>query len=301
MNLQEVIETLSNEEMKVFPEEALTRARVLWPELLPHIDTLMDKFIQQQELTESEYIFLLFGIFLLADRAETSRFEALVKLCDASDEPSSPLDRLLGDSITESLPTILYILANGHYQPLIDLLLSGKSGEFVKSSALEALMAQQETNRYSQEQFEHLLPELFQVFSEFPFLLTKLSTLIIYFDCRSYQTQLLECYKAGQIEELELPLKHIEDWMAPDYFRLPRSQGYVKDYLSVMEMRSWAWFNSQDKSTQGESLRELSPEQREALLAFAEGHTPYVAPTKIGRNEPCPCGSGKKYKKCCMP
>jgi uncharacterized protein YecA (UPF0149 family) len=23
------------------------------------------------------------------------------------------------------------------------------------------------------------------------------------------------------------------------------------------------------------------------------------APQKIGRNDPCPCGSGKKYKKCC--
>jgi tetratricopeptide (TPR) repeat protein len=22
---------------------------------------------------------------------------------------------------------------------------------------------------------------------------------------------------------------------------------------------------------------------------------------KIGRNDPCPCGSGKKYKKCCLP
>ena len=22
---------------------------------------------------------------------------------------------------------------------------------------------------------------------------------------------------------------------------------------------------------------------------------------KIGRNDVCPCGSGKKYKKCCMP
>jgi tetratricopeptide (TPR) repeat protein len=22
---------------------------------------------------------------------------------------------------------------------------------------------------------------------------------------------------------------------------------------------------------------------------------------KVGRNDPCPCGSGKKYKKCCMP
>jgi uncharacterized protein YecA (UPF0149 family) len=22
---------------------------------------------------------------------------------------------------------------------------------------------------------------------------------------------------------------------------------------------------------------------------------------KVGRNEPCPCGSGKKFKKCCQP
>ena len=26
----------------------------------------------------------------------------------------------------------------------------------------------------------------------------------------------------------------------------------------------------------------------------------YIADKKIGRNEPCPCGSGRKYKKCCM-
>jgi hypothetical protein len=26
---------------------------------------------------------------------------------------------------------------------------------------------------------------------------------------------------------------------------------------------------------------------------------PYIARRKVGRNEPCPCGSGKKYKKCC--
>lgn len=26
---------------------------------------------------------------------------------------------------------------------------------------------------------------------------------------------------------------------------------------------------------------------------------PYIAPLAVGRNDPCPCGSGKKYKKCC--
>ena len=27
---------------------------------------------------------------------------------------------------------------------------------------------------------------------------------------------------------------------------------------------------------------------------------PYVSKPKVGRNDPCPCGSGKKYKKCCL-
>jgi uncharacterized protein YecA (UPF0149 family) len=26
---------------------------------------------------------------------------------------------------------------------------------------------------------------------------------------------------------------------------------------------------------------------------------PVTPRNKIGRNEPCPCGSGKKYKRCC--
>ena len=30
---------------------------------------------------------------------------------------------------------------------------------------------------------------------------------------------------------------------------------------------------------------------------FCDGQT--IAPEKIGRNDPCSCGSGKKYKKCC--
>ncbi len=28
---------------------------------------------------------------------------------------------------------------------------------------------------------------------------------------------------------------------------------------------------------------------------------PYLAQASIGRNEPCPCGSGRKSKKCCGP
>ena len=30
-----------------------------------------------------------------------------------------------------------------------------------------------------------------------------------------------------------------------------------------------------------------------------EGPVPIVSAPKVGRNDPCPCGSGKKFKKCC--
>jgi preprotein translocase subunit SecA len=42
-----------------------------------------------------------------------------------------------------------------------------------------------------------------------------------------------------------------------------------------------------------------------AVPAATPGNAPFAAPDtfvrendKVGRNDPCPCGSGKKYKKC---
>ncbi len=38
---------------------------------------------------------------------------------------------------------------------------------------------------------------------------------------------------------------------------------------------------------------------REAASSASSISTPFPKRRKIGRNDPCPCGSGKKYKKCC--
>lgn len=49
--------------------------------------------------------------------------------------------------------------------------------------------------------------------------------------------------------------------------------------------------------------KELSKKEEALLkrqLANFLRREPYVRPhPKIGRNAPCPCGSGKKYKQCC--
>lgn len=38
----------------------------------------------------------------------------------------------------------------------------------------------------------------------------------------------------------------------------------------------------------------------ESMNAIPKRHSPRKVGKKIGRNEPCECGSGKKYKKCCL-
>ena len=50
-----------------------------------------------------------------------------------------------------------------------------------------------------------------------------------------------------------------------------------------------------------ESLEEAAPGVGNMMgrLGYGDVPEPYIAPEKIGRNDPCPCGSCKKYKKCC--
>jgi uncharacterized protein len=45
--------------------------------------------------------------------------------------------------------------------------------------------------------------------------------------------------------------------------------------------------------------REKGPKQISMPLTPGPSSVPYRSSSKVGRNDPCPCGSGKKFKKCC--
>lgn len=50
----------------------------------------------------------------------------------------------------------------------------------------------------------------------------------------------------------------------------------------------------------GEGLEDETISLKGKAPSGEKSHTPYVnAEPKVGRNDPCPCGSGKKYKNCC--
>jgi preprotein translocase subunit SecA len=54
-----------------------------------------------------------------------------------------------------------------------------------------------------------------------------------------------------------------------------------------------------DSARSVDNVRELDPGPGTDLGAAGVAATPFVRPIpKVGRNEPCPCGSGRKYKHC---
>lgn len=91
---------------------------------------------------------------------------------------------------------------------------------------------------------------------------------------RAYgQTNPLEAYKIESFDMFEQLVNSIKDDATRAVFSLKKQNNVQNVKLDIRNMKT--------------------NEDSEAA------HTPRKVEKKVGRNEPCPCGSGKKYKNCC--
>jgi SEC-C motif-containing protein len=72
--------------------------------------------------------------------------------------------------------------------------------------------------------------------------------------------------------------------------------GYIED---IVEAFDWLAPLAADAPDDADPDAPIDPGSR--LLAEPDWQEPVRNPLReLGRNDPCPCGSGKKYKKCCL-
>lgn len=100
-----------------------------------------------------------------------------------------------------------------------------------------------------------------------------------------------------QAEILKQEYDFLYEKMEPFFQQLldEKNIGHLKERLLKDYRRMCPEFN------QG-YFAEKYPQEMKPFFgtSFYEGDMPYVrAEKKVGRNDPCPCGSGKKYKQCC--
>jgi SWIM/SEC-C metal-binding protein len=69
-----------------------------------------------------------------------------------------------------------------------------------------------------------------------------------------------------------------------------QTENRFKEVTAAFEQRGWKY------------RIELEPDKPEDITDLTRLLNPpkqRIVEQKVGRNEPCPCGSGKKYKNCC--
>ncbi len=106
------------------------------------------------------------------------------------------------------------------------------------------------------------------------------------------------------------------DWLLPlnDLRKLARDSDFAKEQLLEIShsygnvtkiIEDGVMFDRSLLEVKPRTITRLtSPFQSESLFEEPDGSSPETirndARTGTGRNDPCPCGSGKKYKKCCL-
>lgn len=73
----------------------------------------------------------------------------------------------------------------------------------------------------------------------------------------------------------------------------PSYWGMAKSFFMQGEKSGFDMLNEEERN----NFFALNNQQ---ALSAIQNTTPIVKAPSVGRNEPCPCGSGKKYKKCCL-
>jgi len=66
--------------------------------------------------------------------------------------------------------------------------------------------------------------------------------------------------------------------------------------FEAQEQTDLTYNNDKEKMSQQENFS--GSQKSEASFQNSSIQAPFKNEKKVGRNEPCPCGSGKKYKKC---
>ncbi|HSO71550.1 MAG TPA: PBPRA1643 family SWIM/SEC-C metal-binding motif protein [Thermodesulfobacteriota bacterium] len=98
----------------------------------------------------------------------------------------------------------------------------------------------------------------------------------------------VEGRERGEIFKVKRPAK-LGTEKNPAVVRV-RTEERLKEVASIFQKKGWIYtieLEAEKPEDTGDLERLLNPQE------------PVTAEKKVGRNEPCPCGSGKKYKKCC--
>lgn len=289
MSPAEILTTLS-QDASVQPVEALASADAHREALIEPLLSAIDRGIANPtDASVQEGNLFSYALYLFAKWRETRAYPYVIRWLSLPGEQAFAIG---GDMVTQDGARMLASVCDGNLDPIKALILNREANEYARGAGVSALALLALWAEVPREPIvEHFLwlaregleREPSQVWNSLAWECADIEALPVF-------PELRRAYD----EELASPM-----YMSPTV--LDTVEAAPGEMLEGMRERRppiesvaaatswWAAFAKNRWREDGDDGRYL----------ISEPEQPYLAPAKIGRNEPCPCGSGKKFKKCC--
>jgi hypothetical protein len=299
-------------EARGLPREALAAACERREEMAPLFIAEIQNYLlaDPDERIPSDGLFFMFH--LLGSWRETSAYQPLAKLLRL---PEDEIEEILGDAKTETIHRVIAAVFDGDPQPLYDIILDPDADEFVRSRMFDTLpilvwnekLDHHAAADFLRDCFLHLQPQA----ENFVWCgwqgavamlgLDELTPLVKQAFDREFIGPMISEFRYYQ-EDLQRAL------LSPG-FSAWQDDGSCELWGDTVEELSkwagfsdekWADFSDEDRYDDEEEDPIVKEAWNEVLRNYLPPEPVYNPYRGVGRNDPCPCGSGKKFKKCCL-
>jgi hypothetical protein len=236
---------------------------------------------------------LFFAFHLLCQWHEKSAYRPLAAFLR---RPSDEVEPILAGATTETTHRVMASVFDGDPNPLYEVILDPEAGEFIRARMFDALvmvtlrgkLPREETARFLRSCYTDLQPQ------DECFAWEGWQGAVAMLGLSELKPLIKQGFECGFISRSSLAFKDFEQDLQSAIDAEPRPRQSDDEFElfgdTIEELSSWAAFAPERERKQGSGI------------AWNPGvPAPAVNPFRaVGRNDPCPCGSGKKFKKCCL-
>jgi len=288
LTIEQIIAKLNTDNDSIFPREALEDAILQQSTITPSLLSIIDEIAGNPQFVEDTPAFM-YALYLLAQFREKRAYPIIVQYFGQLGHEDEALDPT-GDLVTEDLNSILASVCNSDLGLIKQLIEDQDVNEYVRSAALGSLVILYNNDQISRgdlvSYIETLLDHCLEQ-KEDPFFVASIVCNCCDIHPEEFHDQLVACFDQKLVDEDVINKEYLDRCLEIDkdkalaMLKENRQCRLINDVITEMEW--WACFHQEANLKQDPATR-----------------LKYANQSKVGRNDPCPCGSGKKYKKCCL-
>ncbi|MAT68277.1 MAG: hypothetical protein CMJ58_02020 [Planctomycetaceae bacterium] len=286
-----------------FPKEAILQARMHRDAIIPRLIAAIQTAAEQAESgTIPEGNAHFFALFLLTEFHAT---EALPTIIAAVSLPGElPFD-LFGDAVTETLPRILADLARDDPAVIADLIRNRSANEYVRGAAAYSYLHCVRDGRLSRDEAidrlrRHLRAAIDAKDGE---VIDSVVNALADYSPQEVFDDIRHAFELGLVDDEMVDLRDVRRSISAGESGFRQALSYcgptgIPDTIEELK----GWFASSDgRTTESESETFADEWRHEPALIDQEPESSTLRNEgrRMGRNALCPCGSGRKFKKCC--